>query len=64
MNNQNYYRKEVRRLKWEEDIKYKTIAEDLLNMKYNSFINWLHYYTNLSEEKINILKDFINTIKD
>lgn len=39
MNIQNILRKEVRRIKWEENIKYKTIAEDLLNMKYNSFIN-------------------------
>ena len=29
MYNQNYIRKEVRRLKWEENIKYKTIAEEL-----------------------------------
>ena len=64
MYNQNYIRKEVRRLKWEENIKYKTIAEDLLDMKYNSFINWLHNYKNLSNKKIIILQDFINTIKD
>ena len=64
MYNQNNLRKEVRRLKWEENIKYKTIAEDLLDMKYNSFINWLHNYKNLSNKKIIILKDFINTIKE
>lgn len=60
---QDYLRKEVRRLKWEEEISYKVLAEDLLDMKYNSFINWLHKYKNLSEKKIKILKDFIDTMK-
>ena len=63
MNQQNYIREEVRRLKWEEDISYKTIAEDLLEMKYNSFINWLHNYKNLSNKRILILKDFIDVMK-
>lgn len=63
MNIQNYLREEVRRLKWEEEISYKVIAQDLLDMKYNSFINWLHGYKNLSNKKINILKDFINSMK-
>lgn len=63
MNQQNYLREEVRRLKWEEDISYKTIAEDLLEMKYNSFINWLHNYKNLSNKRILILKDFIDVMK-
>lgn len=63
MNIQNYLRAEVRRLKWEEEISYKVIAQDLLDMKYNSFINWLHGYKNLSSKKINILKDFINNMK-
>ena len=63
MINQNYMRAEVRRIKWEEDISYKTIAEDLLNMNYNSFINWLHNYKDLSIKKILILKDFIDVMK-
>ena len=60
MSKQNILREEVRRLKWEEEISYKTIAEDLLSMKYNSFINWLHGYKELGSEKVNILTDFIS----
>lgn len=63
MNIQNYLREEVRRLKWEEEISYKVIAQDLLDMKYNSFINWLHGYKNLGRDKIEKLKDFINNMK-
>lgn len=63
MNIQNYLRKEVKRLKWEEDIKYKTIAEELLEMNYNAFINWLRGDKNLSREKIKILEDYINIMK-
>lgn len=60
---QEYLREEVRKLKWEEDISYKTIAEDLLEMNYNSFINWLRGYKNLSRKKVEQLKDYINTMK-
>lgn len=56
---QNYMREEVRRLKWEENISYKTIAEDLLCMNYHSFMNWLHEYKNLSSKRIDILKDYV-----
>ena len=49
---QEYLREEVRKLKWEEDISYKTIAEDLLEMNYNAFINWLRGYKNLSRKKV------------
>lgn len=60
---QEYLREEVRKLKWEEDISYKTIAEDLLEMNYNAFINWLRGYKNLSRKKVEQLKDYINTMK-
>ena len=63
MNLQNYLRNEVKRLKWEKNINYKTIAEDLLKMNYNSFINWIHNYKNLGIKKAKILKEFINTVK-
>ena len=46
-----------------EDISYKTIAEDLLEMNYNAFINWLRGYKNLSRKKVEQLKDYINTMK-
>lgn len=63
MDNQNILREEVKKLKWLEDITFKTIAEDLLCMNYHAFINWLHGYKKLSDEKVLKLKDFINTMK-
>lgn len=56
---QNYLREQVKRLKWQEDISYKVIAEDLLNMKYNSFINFLHGYKDLGYDRVQILKEYI-----
>ena len=63
MNKQDFLRMKVRKLKWEENISYKVIAEDLLDMKYHSFINWLHRYKDLGNKRIMILTDFINTIE-
>ena len=62
MNLQEYFREEVKKLKWKEDISYKFIAKNLLDMNYNAFINWLRGYKNLSREKLEKLKDYINTI--
>ena len=59
---QIYLREQVKKLKWKEDINYKTIAEDLLDMNYNSFINFLHGYKDLGEERCNILKEYISLI--
>ena len=59
---QNHLRNQVKRLKWEEDISYKTIAEDLLQMDYHAFINFMHGYKNLGKEREIILKEFIETI--
>lgn len=39
MNNQDILREEVKKIKWLEDITFKTIAEELLNMNYHAFIN-------------------------
>ena len=63
MNLQNELRTEVKKLKWQEGISYKVIAEDLLELKYNSFINWLHGYKNLSSKRLKLLKEFIDTMK-
>ena len=60
MKEQQFLRDQVRMLKWSEGISFKMIAEDLLEMNYNSFINWLHGYCNLGEIKMNKLKEFIN----
>lgn len=58
-NKQDFLREQVKRLKWQEDISYKEVAEDLLGMNYNSFINWLHCYCDLGNERIEILYDYI-----
>lgn len=63
MNLQANLREEVKRIKWQEEISYKTISEELLNMKYHSFINWLHGYRNLGKERVKLLTDFINDMK-
>ena len=60
MINQDILREKVKKIKWLEDITFKTIAEDLLNMNYHAFINWLHGYKNLSRDKTKKLEDFIN----
>lgn len=59
---QEYLREQVRKLKWQENISYKEIAEELLNMNYNSFMNYLHGYKNLGSTRVKILKDYINTL--
>ena len=59
---QDFLRENVKRLKWQENISYKQIAEDLLSMNYNSFINWLHCYADLGSEKAALLKDYIECI--
>lgn len=60
MNEQEFLRKEVKRLKWEENISYKVIAEDLLSMNYRSFLNWLHERADLGYSKRQKLKDYIS----
>ena len=58
MKDQDFLREQVKKLKWQEDISYREIAEDLLCMKYNSFINWLHGYTNLGYERKKQLEEY------
>lgn len=62
MDKQNYIREQCRRLKWEEEIDYKVIAEDLLNMNYNAFINFMNGYKDLGRERLEILEDYINNM--
>ena len=47
MEEQNFLRNEVKRLRWAENITFKEIAEDLLDMDYHAFENWLHGRCNL-----------------
>ena len=53
---QNYLREQVKRLKWQEDISYKYIAEEVLEMKYNSFVNFVNGYKDLGSERVKILR--------
>lgn len=57
---QNYLREEIKRIKWQKDISYKYIANEILKMKYNSFINFVHGYKDLGYERRRILKMFID----
>ena len=59
---QNYLREEVKRLKWQEGISYKYLAEELLDMKYNSFVNFVHGYKDLGYTRTRILKGYIEDI--
>lgn len=61
---QELLRKRVKMIKAMEDISYKIIAEDLLDMKYNSFINWLHGYSNLGYTRSQKLRDYIDCLED
>lgn len=62
MDRQEYLREQVKRLKWQEGISYKTIAEDLLSMNYNAFMNFMHGYKALGSEKEKKLKEYIEVM--
>lgn len=61
---QENLREEVKKLKWEDGITYKEIAEELLGIKYNSFVNWIHGYYDLGEKRIRQLEDYISCMRD
>lgn len=58
-----YLRKEVKMLKALQGVSYSSIAEDL-EIKKNSFYNWLKGYYNLSTEKQRRLKEIIELISE
>ena len=62
MNNQDILRNQVKELRWKEDITFKEIAIDLLDMDYHAFINWLHGRSNLGIQRAKKLEDYINCI--
>ena len=62
INNQEILRIDTKKLKWEQGISYKVLAEDLLEMDYHAFINWLHGRCNLGRLKAATLRDFIDCI--
>lgn len=60
---QDKLRKEVKQLKVFNDITYKEISE-YLEIQKNSFYNWLRGYYNLSDEKVDRLKEIICNLKE
>ncbi len=64
MINQDYLRNCVKKLKWDNDIYYKEIAEELLDINYHSFINWKQGKYELSEQKAKILLDYVECLID
>lgn len=59
MIDQNFLREQIKRLKWQEDISFKEVAEELLNINYHSFINWKQGKYDLCEDKAKQLYDYI-----
>lgn len=59
----DFLRQQVKLLKALQNISYKEIAE-YLEIKQDSFYNWLKGYYNLSAEKQDRLKDIISNIKE
>lgn len=57
-------RQAVKRIKWQEGISYKLIAEDLLDMSTNSFYNFVNGYCNLGYERSKKLEGYINDMED
>lgn len=62
MKDQDILRDQVKKLKWQQDISYKEIAEDLLDINYHSFINWKRGIYDLSQDRARQLEEYIYTI--
>lgn len=60
MINQDILRIDTKRIKWEYGITYKEIAEDLLDMNYRAFINWIHNRCDLSSGRASSLREYID----
>lgn len=58
--NQDFLRMQCKKIKWEDDISYKVIAEDILHMNYNAFMNFIHGYKELGEQRARVLEAFIS----
>lgn len=57
---QDILREKAKMMKWKYDVDYRTIAEDVLGMNYNSFLNFVNGYKELGRQRIKILDDYIN----
>lgn len=59
---QIFLRNEVKRLRWQKDISYKFIAENVLKMNYRAFLNFIHNHSRLGNTRTNKLKEYIKSI--
>lgn len=57
---QDILREKAKMMKWKYDVDYRTIAEDVLGMNYNSFLNFVNGYKELGRQRSKILEDYIN----
>ena len=57
---QDILREKAKMMKWKYDVDYRTIAEDVLGMNYNSFLNFVNGYKELGRQRSKILDDYIN----
>lgn len=57
---QDILREKAKMMKWKYDVDYRTIAEDVLGMNYNSFLNFVNGYKVLGKQRSKILDDYIN----
>jgi len=57
---QDILREKAKMMKWKYDVDYRTIAEDVLSMNYNSFLNFVNGYKELGRQRSKILEDYIN----
>lgn len=62
MDNQEKIRVLTKKLKWYYDIDYKEIAQDLLDMDYQAFNNWINRRCKLGNKRLQKLIDYINCI--
>jgi hypothetical protein len=57
---QEILREKAKMMKWKYDVDYRTIAEDVLGMNYNSFLNFVNGYKELGRQRGKILEDYIS----
>lgn len=60
----DFLRKEVKLLKALQGVSYRELAEEYLEMRTNSFYNWLRGEYSLSQEKASRLYDIIGCLKE
>lgn len=60
---QEEIRERAKMLKWKYNIGYKFVAEEILHMHYNSYLNFVNGYTTLGKQRAEILSKYIRQIE-